>query len=752
MKKLMVTALVLLLVANAGFAERLFDYRGMFPADRDSNAKITNYILLKKGARIRFEIEEQGHGTTEKITITKVQLTSDTSVSFEETSGIQNLDLPETGIYEITLVPDAKAQGEIRFILKVNDISDEKPAADSIQAVSQKPSEVAVKIAADTSPATLTASSSDGLSGAIEKQPDLPVTVATSATDVTASTQLTIANETASSAVASHVFPEISQVAVASVALVDGSGQALPVLQAPAAGWFINPFVGLKFVADSINLMSEQDRQKQIKIFTCSIDGSQSTVKGNFFSPEPDVLMFLPQAVVPGAVYYVEIFDISGTKINSSRIESMPELAVEFLPTGSDLTVRIWWQQQTNLLANPTGQMLALNNCDVVINVDGKSLLQLTSEQTRQPVGTFAGINWRARPYALELELPLSLISGECSVEILAAVDGAEQKMSAYKADWQKASVQAVPDDFSNVVAFDDEIYKKPSEEFSIASFSIRAQLPDETKFAVEKSFLIVDSSADSNVSWPQDVVWDENGSLWVLDSQLRRISNFNDKGQIRTSFGNRGDSQGAFGLPVALAQKNSTLFVSDTARHAIHKFTTDGLFVVSIFSGSDAGVAIDLPGGICFRKEEMWIADRGTSRILCFNQQGGFLGSFGSTSSAPIDAPVSVRADQDSLFILEKNGLVKKFSPMGQFDATFQSGSSDGSGLEVDSWGGVWVCDAGQFRVLRFSRNGATLCELKAPPAPKPWLPTSVAVRADGKIAVADAENKMLHIFTPTD
>ena len=739
MKRLIVTALVLLLVVNAAFAERLFDYRGVFPADRDGNAKITNYILLKKGAQVRFEIEEQGQGATSKVAITKVQLTSDPAVSFEETSGIRNLNLPETGIYEITIIPDSKTVGEIRFILKVNETSGEIPPL-AAAATDSAAVPLPVLPVLPVVPA-LPASTTDAL----------PVAVATVAADAVIVSQPAVSGEATGAAVVSQT-PDAVPVALASAAAGADGDQSLPVLVAPAAGRFVNPFVGFKFVADSINLLTEVDRQKQIKIFTCMADGSQAFVKGNFFSPEPDVLMFLPQAVVPGAVYYVEISDVSGNKVKSYQVESMPELAVEFLPTGSDLRARVWWQQQADLLANPAGQMLALNNCDVVINADGNKLLQLTSEQTRQPVGTLDHINWRARPYALELELPLSMITGECSVEVLAAVDGAEQKMSAYRAAWQKPADQAEPDDFSDVAASDDLIYKKPPEEFSIDPFSARDQLPDETKFAVEKSFSIIENASDSLVSWPQDVVWDENGSLWVLDSQIRRISNFNAKGQVRISFGSRGDSQGTLGLPVALAQKKSTLFVSDTARHAIHKYTTDGLFVVSIFSGTDAGVAIDLPGGICFRNEEMWVADRGTARILCFNQQGGFLGSFGSTPSAPIASPVSVRADQDSLFILEKNGLVKKFSPMGQFDATFQSGSSDGSGLEVDPWGGVWVCDAGQFRVLRFSRKGATLCELKAPPAPKPWLPTSVAVRADGKIAVTDAENKMLHIFAPVD
>jgi sugar lactone lactonase YvrE len=750
-KRLVVIALVLFLVASSAFAERLFDYRGVFSADRGDDAKITNYILLKKGSQIRFEIEEQGHGATDKVRVARVQLTSDTSINFAEEAGITSLTLTETGIYEIALVPAAGVSGEIRFVLRVVETTGEpaspdQPAATVLTSEKEPASAAAVitPVASDALPEVISdgtsiASSADAVSDVASAAAILlPANAVASAVEnVLGTTTPPIESATPITASEAAAFNAI------------GTG---PVLSAPQPGYFLNPFVGFKFTADSINLMAEAGRQRQIKIYNMLVDGSQSPVAGSFFSPEPDVLMFLPQAVIPGAIYYLDTFDAAGNKASSYQIAAMPELSISFKPADSELLlISVAWSPRAELLANPAGQVLALNNCEVAFSADGSRLFQLSSEQIRQPFGSHERINWRARPYSLELEMPMAMIASECSVEIFAALDGAAAKTSAYRAAWHKPTDPGSAD-FSDVEASDDQIYEKAKEEFSIQSFTAREQLPDNASFTLEKSFLLVDNEADSLLSWPQDVVWDENGSLWVLDSQLRRVSNFNTAGILRTSFGSRGDTQGGFGLPVALTQKNSTLFVSDTARHAIHKFTTDGLFVVSIFSESDTGVVIDLPGGICFRKDEMWVADRGTARILCFNQQGGFLGSFGSTPSAPIESPVSVRADQDSLFILEKNGLVKKFSPMGQFDATFQSGSSDGSGLEVDRWGGVWVCDAGLFRVLRFSRKGATLSELKAPPAPKPWLPTSIAVRSDGKVAVTDAANKMLHIFSTAE
>ncbi len=728
MKRIVAAALLLIIFAGAAHASRLFDYRGIFPADRESNSRITNYILLKKDARIRFEVEEQGLGATDKVRVDKVELTSQTSVSFSDAAGIKTLNIPETGIYEITLAPASDQPGEIRFVLKVVETTDE--------------------VASETVPVAPTASTASAAVPAITTADITQAVIVNNPQPVVASEGVVFSGDqlplTASAASA-----VVAPLTASPVVEINDSSD-MPVLKAPAAGHFINPLSGFKFVGEGMNLIPEQERRQRIKIFNRLADNSLAETAGSFFSPEPDILMFLPEKILSGALYYIEVYDAAGNRRAEYRAFALPELSAEFKKVASDLLlINISWQSQPGLMPNPAGQMLALQNCDVTVYADAETLVNLTSEHTVQPFGSLNQVNWRARPYNLEIEIPVAGIASECRVEIMAAVDGSEQKAVASRASWQKAGEE---DDFSDVEASDDLIYEKPKEEFSIASFTAREQLPETAGFAIEKSFILVDNEADSLVSWPQDVVWDENGSLWVLDSQLRRIANYNAAGMLRTSFGTRGDTPGTLGLPVALAQKGENLFVSDTSRHAVHKFNNEGLFVVSILSEPSSGVVIDLPGGICFRKDEMWVADRGTARILCFNQQGGFLGSFGSTAAAPIEAPVSIRADADSLYILEKSGLVKKFSPMGQFDATFQSGSSDGSGLEVDRWGGVWVCDAGKFRVARFSKKGAALTELKAPPAARPWLPTAVAVRSDGKVAVADAANKMLHIFTPVE
>lgn len=746
MKKALVSVLLVILAAVSAFGSSLFEYRGIFPAGRATDAKITNYMLLKKDSRISFEIEEPGLGISERIKIARIKLTSDEKINFEKADGIKELDVAETGIYEITLIPATQEPGEMRFILKVSE-NGNKASSPVVTVVAPPPT-----IAVASTPVI-----------AIQPAITLPVKEVF-ATPTIAVPVLPVVKETQ---VASITLPnpDLSANLASGNVLLTASGSSAPVagqepvLLSPKTGFFLNPFNGFKFSLDDVNFLSGEKQRQMFRVFLRSNNGRELPVDGTFFSPEPDTLVFLPAKVVPGAIYNLEIADETLINKKLYSVPAFPDLAIDFFKSGSDLKARISWPQSIDLLPNPTGQMLSLTGSLVVVSKGGTQLLQLVADENLLPFGAIDRISYRAQPCELELTMPIDLFGAEdCVVEIKAAVDGGSDKVQAKKAQWKNSGIDDEPENAS-----DDELFSKTPaaviDEVASAAVPLkpeeiiaRESMPGNTGFAVERSFSILENVADGLVSWPQDAIWDDQGGLWVLDSQKRRVCHFNSDGTLSSAFGSKGETPGAFGLPAAIARRDGTLYVSDTTRHSIHLFAEDGTYKSSITTDPASGIQIDLPGGICFRKNEMWVSDRGLARIFCFNDQGGLLGSFGSTPTAPIVSPSSVRADADFLFILEKNGLVKKFSPMGHFEATFQSGCSEGLGFDIDPWGGIWVCDSQKFQVLRFARNGSLLATIKAPPAPKPWLPTAVTVRKDGKIAVTDAQNKMLHIFAPVE
>ncbi|EKD80849.1 MAG: hypothetical protein ACD_39C02123G0001 [uncultured bacterium] len=80
--------------------------------------KLQNYVLLEKGWRVKFEIEEHGQ-LTNKVTVSKVQLTSDKAIVVANADKITEIQVPETGVYEITQIAKPNFAEPINFVIRL---------------------------------------------------------------------------------------------------------------------------------------------------------------------------------------------------------------------------------------------------------------------------------------------------------------------------------------------------------------------------------------------------------------------------------------------------------------------------------------------------------------------------------------------------------------------------------------------------------------------------------------------------------
>jgi len=756
MKKILVGLALFILTVVAGYAERLFDYRGVFPAERQANARITNYMLLKKDTAITFEIEEQGKGVSKRIIIPRIKLTSDEKVFVEKAEGLTGLRVPETGIYEITLVPQTTDPGEIRFILKVFESALNDPGvASDIAVIPPIPVAAPATASVETVAIPVATASDAGVLLSQASEPVLMPVVASPASAVTA------ASDTAVAGTQTADVSQASATITASATLQ--TPENIAKLISPKPGFFMNPFNGIRIEYDDVSFVAADKLEQMFSLFLRKADGSEFPVKVRRFSPEPDILVFTPEKILPGAVYNLSIADETFSTRKFFMLPALPEVMIEFSQTPTEVKAKVFWNQSIDLMPTPAGQVQNLNGCSLVVFRENTIISQLDINEALPPVGQTGNIQYRAQPFEFEIALPISVFEGKpMALEVKAMIDGGTDPVTIRKGVFQpetaddsaeeveeKPASANIGNDFSDAPAVDHETAASAVEP-EIEEIITRKDLDASSTFSLEKSFSVVSEEAEKLNAWPQSIAWGETGGIWVLDSQLFKVSRFNLNGSLVKSFGAKGSTDGQFGLPVAIAVKDQKIYVADTTKRGIHILNEDGSFAGAISGDPATAAKIDLPSGICFRKNEIWVSDRAQARILCFNDQGAFLGSFASTAAAPIVSPVSIRADADSLFFLESNGLVKKFSPMGSFDATFQSGCSESTGFDVDPWGGIWVCDPVKFMVHRFSRNGKILTSILPPPGPKPWVPTSVAVRKDGKVAITDAQNKMIHIFSP--
>ncbi|GAB4282168.1 MAG: hypothetical protein Kow0029_27640 [Candidatus Rifleibacteriota bacterium] len=752
MKKLLALILVFI-CSNTAIAEKLFQYRGIFPAKREANAEITNYILLKKGTSVNLSIEEQGTGPTDRVKISEMKLTSDPRIIFSSETNFSELKITETGIYQVKLVPVSQAGGEIKFILNVRETepgqTGEVIIDGSNNVISSRQSHTTDQT--DIGSNTMSAVSSDENTEYNRVEKDLSAylinkesigkieTVAdVDNVEKTASDQAYVASDTQ--------IISLNQVA-GGVASQTADEPEIKII-APAEHCFINPFNGLRFSFKNLPKNEIRFFEDNIEIFLMSSDGKNRKVEGNFFISEPGVMTFLPVMLRPGAVYHVNNLLKNGWK---KMFAAFPELHCELENLQGKVFIKLYWNQQVDLLPNPLGQLIKLENSIVSIKSGGEELLSLSLNDA-PPYGDLGKISYRARPYELTIEIDEAVLSQDAdktaNLIVEARIDGQEGTVSLFNKELSSEKTSDVS--AKGLAPNTTEIAVTALGEGEIGNQIAKLDsLPEDAKFSHFYSFSVVDEPGEKNKSWPEELSWSDTGTLWVVDSQRRKILNFSEEGQLLLAFGKKGNSKGEFILPVALLARGGKVYVSDITRHCLHKFAEDGSFLRTIESAPEKGIYINTPGGMTIRNSELWVTDRSLARVNCFDQEGKYLGGFGGDNKGLLVAPMGVRADKDGLLVLERNGIIKKFTPMGEQIAAFQTGCLEARGFDVDCWGTIWVCDAARFEVVRYNLKGRILATLTSPPGPLPWVPTGVAVRQDGLIAVTDAQNKQIHLFS---
>lgn len=263
------------------------------------------------------------------------------------------------------------------------------------------------------------------------------------------------------------------------------------------------------------------------------------------------------------------------------------------------------------------------------------------------------------------------------------------------------------------------------------------------------KSIDLYLSTSDKSKCWIKNIFYDEEGNLWVLDGQLCRIFCFDPEGREIISFGSKGKENHKFGMPVSLSINNGKVIVGDRQKRCIHLFDTKGNWLNSVNNNLSLGLRLSNPASICYRKNEIWVADSSANRVLCFDDDFSFLGSFGSAVDGKIDSIGAIASDFASIYILEEQGSVKKFGPMGNFESAFYTDTTYGTDLFIDTNKNIWVVGPESSKVSCFTKTGTLICSINKAHLPEgKFSPSSISINFRAQIAVADNYSKQIKIF----
>ncbi len=212
----------------------------------------------------------------------------------------------------------------------------------------------------------------------------------------------------------------------------------------------------------------------------------------------------------------------------------------------------------------------------------------------------------------------------------------------------------------------------------------------------------------------------------------------------------------------------DGSVYVSDTWNHRIQKFTSEGepLRTWGHYGQADDNFGFWGPRGLAVDSEGFInVADTGNKRIVIYDSDGNYKSEFGSPGLAPgqFDEPTSVTVGMDGkIYVADTwNQRIQVFSaipdktffvPEKQWDYYGWYGQSleNKPFIAVNEKGHVFITDPEQYRVVEFAPEGDVV---------RTWgnvlnitvfgLPSGIAVDPDGHIWVTDAVNNSILRFT---
>lgn len=806
---LMALCLPLCLCSPAAFAGPpwLSEYSGLFPADRSPGQSVSNYLLVDGPKKLSFHLLDSAGTPLPTVRVTEVVLTSDPTIGQKNPDGLNVVDLGTSGIYEVKVTTTAPAGQEIGFQLKVGDEGVGTPAAAPAPIAAPAPAAGAASEAPPVlnlppvgiTPPTLgspPAPSPTGLGPATSGSPSaFPSVAAVPAASAAVPVDAAPAAGPPAPVVplATVTIPAPSTLPSPPVSPIAADVTYAAELVSPAGPGYANPYQPVE-VRFSPDLPAGTHLEELVQVFHLDAAGRERPVTGTVLAAGPRLARFLATSLVRGAVFHVRaLHPATRQTLATFRFQTLPEILMKTRMAPEGLRIDLSWPENKDLLPSAEGQAIQLDAVEVVVQGPAGRLAGFPVTAGLPPYGTQDGISFQGQPFRFSLLIPADRVQGKenaVAVSLQARLTQIPQPLevlrvslnppagpaaptaalppgsatataplahptavdSAPPASAPAAPVMATP---PALIAPQPVTTPPPSPPEPIVLKPVVPIADPGPRAILQKvgSFRVAEGTATDYMAWPKGLAWASDGSLWVADSQNRRILQFTEDGRLMKAFGKKGKGPGQLGLPIDLAVSGKQVFVSDTSAHTVAVFSPDGTPLRNIGTWGTRPGQTDLPHGLCVASGQLILADRGNSRIMRFGLDGTYRGGFGTKGELPgsLRNPIAVQGTAAELFVLEDRGRLQRFSYDGKYLGQVGTGAKEPTGLEIDPWGYLWIADPGANRVMRIDARGTSLLALESAETAKPWIPTAVAVRPDGLVAIGDGEGKLIRLYRLT-
>ncbi len=273
----------------------------------------------------------------------------------------------------------------------------------------------------------------------------------------------------------------------------------------------------------------------------------------------------------------------------------------------------------------------------------------------------------------------------------------------------------------------------------------------------------------------------DTNDNVYIADQGNHRVQKFDDTGTYLSQFGVYGYEADNLQSPKDVAIDSSgAVYVADQYANAVKKFSSSGVYQQT-FGESIDGTYLNDPDTLLVATSiasdaqgNYYVAETEANRISKFNSNNTKIATIGSGNLSEwgfeegIDAgqfnnPFGLALDNSgNLYVADSdNNRIQKFDSAGTYLTQWGGsygvyGSGDGemqfpTGVAVDASGNVYVTDAENYRIQKFSNTGTYLSQFGSYGSGNGefgGIYGSVAFDTSGNIYVPDGENSRVQKF----
>jgi len=169
-------------------------------------------------------------------------------------------------------------------------------------------------------------------------------------------------------------------------------------------------------------------------------------------------------------------------------------------------------------------------------------------------------------------------------------------------------------------------------------------------------------------VKRPQSIFIDDDGNIYITDTENNRIQVLKPNGEAGIEFGYKGNMPGNFIFPKGIAVDSKNIIISDTLNARVCIYDTNGFYEQDIeIDEKYKDIMFITPEDIFYDRDmkKIYILDNGSEQIKIFNENYELELVFGEKGKKKnqFNNVKDIWADRDKIYVADSlNGCIKVF------------------------------------------------------------------------------------------